>query len=338
MCRIFISHKNDDKPIILPIVKMIEDKLGEKCWIDLNNIESDSQFADVICGAINECEVFLFMYTSRVAKTTDFQHDWMSREINYAEKRRKRIVIINVDGTSLNDHYDLLYGTKHNVDVRYPERFDKLCIDLMAWLPVSKVENQMDVLDSAANDHAENHHTGHYPEMLKYLTSIRIMSLIGVAVSIILLVVLCINIPDHVANGEKEEIEENCDSVACLVSINGESITYTWVGQLDSNNLPIGEGFAYFMPEDSLGRKEYCGKMHNGLFEDSMAILTFTNGSKYEGAFEKGQFKKGKLILPEDGLYYIGTFKDNRDYNGKWFFTETDELYSEIVNGKEIIK
>lgn len=91
MARVFISHKNDDKPAILPIVNRIEKEIGEKCWIDLKNIESDSQFTDVICKAINECEVFLFMYTQRVANTIDFQHDWMSREINYAEKRRKRI-------------------------------------------------------------------------------------------------------------------------------------------------------------------------------------------------------------------------------------------------------
>lgn len=132
--RIFISHKNDDKPIVIPLVEKIEKSTNELCWIDLEGIESDAQFVDVICKAINDCDVFLFMYTQRVAATTDFQSDWMSREINYAEKRHKRIVIVNMDRSSLNDHYELLYGTKQQVDIHNEVRLKKLFSDLKKWL------------------------------------------------------------------------------------------------------------------------------------------------------------------------------------------------------------
>ena len=58
MSRIFISYKRVDKDKVFKIKDHIESALGEKCWIDLDGIESDAQFANVIINAINECEVF----------------------------------------------------------------------------------------------------------------------------------------------------------------------------------------------------------------------------------------------------------------------------------------
>lgn len=152
MARIFVSHKNYDKPIVLPLVKKIEDSLGEKCWVDLMNIESDSQFADVICKAINECEVFLFMHSQRVSAITDFARDWTSREISYAEKRDKRIVIVNVDGSEMNDYYQLLYGTKQMVDAQNNDCFDKLLKDLRMWLSPQQAESDNSSVSRYKND------------------------------------------------------------------------------------------------------------------------------------------------------------------------------------------
>jgi hypothetical protein len=42
---------------------LIERETGQKCWIDLDGIESDQQFANVIINAINNAETVLFMYS-----------------------------------------------------------------------------------------------------------------------------------------------------------------------------------------------------------------------------------------------------------------------------------
>ena len=42
MSRIFISYKRVDKDKVFKIKEQIGSALGEKCWIDLDGIESDA--------------------------------------------------------------------------------------------------------------------------------------------------------------------------------------------------------------------------------------------------------------------------------------------------------
>lgn len=82
MARIFISYKRVDKDKVFKIKDQIESALNEMCWIDLDGIESDAQFKNVIIKAINECEVVLFMYSKAHSKIVDFERDWTVRELN----------------------------------------------------------------------------------------------------------------------------------------------------------------------------------------------------------------------------------------------------------------
>ncbi|MCI5490852.1 MAG: toll/interleukin-1 receptor domain-containing protein [Prevotellaceae bacterium] len=116
MERIFISYKRVDKEMVFRIKDQIEVALDEKCWIDLDGIESDAQFANVIIKAINQANVFLFMYSSAHAQIEDYDNDWTVREINFAQKKKKRIVFINIDGTPLTDWFELMFGTKQQID------------------------------------------------------------------------------------------------------------------------------------------------------------------------------------------------------------------------------
>lgn len=122
------------------------------------------------------------------------------------------------------------------------------------------------------------------------------------------------------------------------VMANDGSVIYQWTGKLTGDNMPTGDGIAKFSSNDKRGRKEYHGEMNNGLCESSNALLLYQNGSKYEGAFVAGECTKGTLTLPQDEMYYTGTFKNSKEYNGKWYFIDTNAVYSEVVNGKEIIK
>lgn len=132
--RIFISYKREDKDVVFKIKDNIEKHVGEKCWIDLDGIESDAQFVNVIINAIDDTDVFLFMYSKKHAEITDFETDWTIREINYAQLERKRIVLLNIDGSSLSKWFKMMYGLKQQVDVNSVFAMNKLYVDLAKWL------------------------------------------------------------------------------------------------------------------------------------------------------------------------------------------------------------
>lgn len=122
------------------------------------------------------------------------------------------------------------------------------------------------------------------------------------------------------------------------VMANNDSVIYKWAGELTDQNLPTGKGIATFASGDKHSRKEYRGEMNSGSFESSNATLLYTNGSKFEGSFKNGMRAEGTMTITQDGMYFKGTYKDDKEYNGKWYFLDSDEVYSEVVNGTETVK
>ena len=141
--KVFISYKRVDKDRVFAIKDFIERGLGgdvdgkNYCWIDLEGIESDAQFANVIIRAINRADIFLFMYSATHSEIVDFENDWTVKEINFAQMKKKRIVFVNIDGSALSDWFALLFGTKQQVDGTDEEALQRLCNDMRKWLGLS---------------------------------------------------------------------------------------------------------------------------------------------------------------------------------------------------------
>lgn len=133
-CQIFISYKRDDGDLVFPIKELIEKNINRRCWIDLDGIESDAQFANVIIKAINSAKVFLFMYSHSHTQIEDYDTDWTVREISFAQKKKKRIVFVNVDGSQLTDWFELLFGNKQQIDASSDIAMRRLYTDLKRWL------------------------------------------------------------------------------------------------------------------------------------------------------------------------------------------------------------
>ena len=133
--RIFISYKRVDKIKVFSIKNIIESKTGLKCWIDLDDIQSDAQFINVIAEAINNAEIVLFMYSKTHNAISDYETDWTWREINFAEHKKKRIVFVNIDQSPLSDAFSLLFGSKQQVDALSDDAMNRLFADLKQWLP-----------------------------------------------------------------------------------------------------------------------------------------------------------------------------------------------------------
>lgn len=148
--RIFISYKRVDKERVFAIKDGIKKATGEDCWIDLDGIESDAQFADVIISAINRCEVFLFMYSASHTKIVNRKKDWTIREISFAEKKDKRIVFVNIDNSPLTDWFELNFGTTQQVDATDTEKLAHLHNDLCSWLKIDIRKIQQDSYKDAS--------------------------------------------------------------------------------------------------------------------------------------------------------------------------------------------
>lgn len=141
---IFISYKRVDKERVFKLKDLIEYETKEKCWIDLDGIESDDQFGLVIANAIEKADIFLFMYSRAHSEIIDYENDWTIREINYAQAEKKRIVFVNIDGTPLTKWFKLIFGLKQQVDATSGTAVKKLIQDLKKWLAEPVQENEID--------------------------------------------------------------------------------------------------------------------------------------------------------------------------------------------------
>lgn len=82
-------------------------------------------------------DVVLFMHSS-VHLDIDFENDWTIKELNYAHAKKKRVMLVKLDGSQLYNIFLMEYGSKNNIDSRDETQFQKLVKDLKAWLGVTE--------------------------------------------------------------------------------------------------------------------------------------------------------------------------------------------------------
>lgn len=126
--------------MVFKIKDLIESALGEKCWIDLDGIESNAIFETKIIGAINNCQIFLFMYSNIHTKISDFENDWTVRELDFAAAKKKNIVFINIDNSPLTDWFQFRFGMKQQIDALSVDSITRLLNDIKRWLILSGQE------------------------------------------------------------------------------------------------------------------------------------------------------------------------------------------------------
>lgn len=136
--KIFISYKRNDKERVFNLKRLIELKTKVQCWVDLKGIESDAYFVNVIVNKINECDIFLFMYSKEHSKIDNYEDDWTIREVNFAKEKGKRIIFINMDKTALCDWLLFMFPNKQEVDASSKEALERLCEDIQKWVTTIK--------------------------------------------------------------------------------------------------------------------------------------------------------------------------------------------------------
>ena len=99
MHRLFISFNRQDWEKVFKIKKQIESTLGEKCWMDLEDIER-GDFAQQILHAIEESYIILFFYSKNSENS-----QWQRRELEFAIHNNKTIIPLLIDNIPNDSWY-----------------------------------------------------------------------------------------------------------------------------------------------------------------------------------------------------------------------------------------
>lgn len=131
--KIFISYCRKDLAKAKQIKKEIEKSTSTRCWMDLEGIESGSQFEDVIISAIDNAKVVLFLLSEN-----SMESEYSQKEIRYAYKKRKKFVPVNIDGCSPNGWFLFTFSGTDVIDYSEQDQRNKLMKDLVEWINIDK--------------------------------------------------------------------------------------------------------------------------------------------------------------------------------------------------------
>ena len=129
---VFISYSRKDYEKVKAVKDEIDRLVGIDCWMDLNGIESGEWFKKVIISAINRHDTLLFMLTPN-----SMNSPFAMKELGFAAKKGKRIVLVDLAHTQLNDDFIFDYSDKDNIDWNDPLQHDKLINNLRVWFQVN---------------------------------------------------------------------------------------------------------------------------------------------------------------------------------------------------------
>lgn len=127
---VFISYSRKDYEKVKAVKDEIDSLVGIDCWMDLNGIESGEWFKKVIISAINRHDTLLFMLTPN-----SMNSPFAMKELGFAAKKGKRIVLVDLAHTQLNDDFIFDYSDKDNIDWNDSLQHDKLINNLGVWFP-----------------------------------------------------------------------------------------------------------------------------------------------------------------------------------------------------------
>ena len=121
---IFISYSTRDKERVLKTVRELKNK-GYRIWMDEEGISSGEQFKRAIVDGLQNSKMMLFFSSMHSNQSV-----WTEKEIGYADRHKKRIIPIKLDGTEYNDSVDFDLGNFDFVDFsvspKVPKEKEKL--------------------------------------------------------------------------------------------------------------------------------------------------------------------------------------------------------------------
>ena len=87
-----------------------------------------------------------------------------------------------------------------------------------------------------------------------------------------------------------------------------------YVGSVDSQNVPNGDGEAYF--DDG---RYYKGNFEHGNLTGDNVYFKYPIGDTFKGEFRNNLFYRGTYTIAKDGSYFVGYFKNGQPNSGIWY-------------------
>ena len=125
---IFISYSRLDLERVKAIKQDVELTTGASCWMDLEGIESGEQFEKVIISAINRSDTMLFMLSK-----SSMNSEWALDELDFAKKKKKRIVIVHLEDVEQSDRFYFRYHKYDQIKWNDKAQRAKLFRDIKKW-------------------------------------------------------------------------------------------------------------------------------------------------------------------------------------------------------------
>ena len=127
---IFISYSRANLEKVKAIKADIEQTTGARCWMDLKDIKVGApRFTHSIIDGIKKSNFFLFM-RSEVSQSSEYA----LREIHFAVKQGKTVIIVNIDESAMSDEFEFLYGLTDTITWDNSAQRDKLCQNIKEWI------------------------------------------------------------------------------------------------------------------------------------------------------------------------------------------------------------
>ncbi len=125
---IFISYCRKDIAKAKRIKEDIERNTSAKCWMDLDGIESGSQFEDVVISAIDNARIVVFLLSENSMKSK-----WTKDEVRYAYETKKKIIPVNIDRCAPSGWFLFKFSGYDVIDINDPYQQSKLFSNLSNW-------------------------------------------------------------------------------------------------------------------------------------------------------------------------------------------------------------
>lgn len=118
------------------------------------------------------------------------------------------------------------------------------------------------------------------------------------------------------------EDDEMLETVTDYPFINSHGVQFTYTGPVNEQGEPHGKGIGKY--KDGTYEGEYV----NGIKQGKALYATYDGINTFEGIYVDDKYFEGTLLYNDDS-YYVGTFHDNKFYNGKFYDTDgTVYVYS----------
>jgi hypothetical protein len=133
MTKLFVSYAHNDKDIVLPLARELQD-LGFDVWYDDRGLIAGTNWEHQIVKAIMDCNTFILFVSFNSAKS-----DSVRREVSLAYKNKKCILPVKIDKVDIPPEWDYQIIDIQWIECAVSDWKSRLLVALGVSITISKL-------------------------------------------------------------------------------------------------------------------------------------------------------------------------------------------------------